>query len=451
MAAASVFLIALSAQMWAQTDVRLVAMGAFLSTIVSWIAILTATSRQAVKPVWIGTVLALAFVVVVGAPPSTSKDFNSYALYGRMVSEYGASPYSHTPVDFAADPWFERTSVFWSDSPSVYGPAFTAISAAVTSFTGTSVTATRLAFQLLAALGLLACVLLAARRLGASKSMALVGLNPLLLTMGVNDAHCDLLIGLCVLAAVLALERRRFLISGVLIGLGVAVKFACLPALGGAIVWAFFAGSKSDPARNSSVFAMAKRGAAVLAGALATNGLLLALLGGLDVFSALASAAGRHTRFSIWNPLHDLITNNSASALPTHSVADTTISIAANLAVLVIGLIAIFKCRNDPRPIVAVACGLVVYQLFGAYVLAWYAAWSLPALSLQASSRTYVISLAHACWVAIAYFSGFGGIAVLILAGFLLWRFRPSNVWTFWRSAVDLSQNSSNRDSVAVS
>jgi uncharacterized membrane protein len=432
-----VFLAALGLQLATGVDHRMIAMMAFLAVLASWAALWRLVRHDGGSPYWIGAVMGGALLLAVAFAPSTSKDVNSYALYGRMVATYEASPYTHLPIDFAADPWFGRTSWFWSDSPSVYGPVFTSLSAGIMSVAGTSELTARLGFQGLAALALLGSVLAASTRLGAPRAMVLIGLNPVLLTFGVNDAHCDVLIGFFVLAAVLSLMRREYLIGGVLLAFAASVKIAVLPAVAGAFVWIAF--------RHQSVRSRLRDLVRFSIGFIVVFVGLLLAFGGADALAPLLDATGRHTRFSFWNPLHDIITNNSAAALPMRSTADAVVSVLASATVALVGITLIWRHRNDVEPVVAVAVGLVVYQLFGAYVLSWYAAWSLPTLALMSGSRSHVLAMAHASWVAIAYFNGYGAV-VVILALAVVWlvRGRPG-VTAFW--AVPHSE--SNRGMVA--
>lgn len=346
-------------------------------------------------------------------PPATSKDFNSYALYGRMGAEYGASPYSHVPRDFAGDAWYERTSFYWSDSPSVYGPLFTGLSTDVAEVAGESVTKARAGFGAITLLAFMAAVVLAARRIGSAKAAALIGFNPLILTLGVNDLHCDVLVGLFVLACVLALDRRRFLIAGVAIALAVSVKVTALPVIAGAVIWLWF----RRQFRESAVF-VASAAVVIAAG--------FVLAGGLDAIAPITEAAGRQTRFSIWNPVADGLAHLFGTAPPTLGTADKVVGPLATLSVAGVGLWWIWRHRNDATPVLAAVAGLVAYQVLGAYVLSWYAIWSLPALALVPRSRLAAVAMLHGAWVAIAYFNGWIalGVAVVGVAGWLVHRRR---------------------------
>src|SRR3989442_10593623 len=82
----------------------------------------------------VGVSLALAVV----APVLLSRDVYSYAVYGRIFTLHGANPYVVPPSAFPSDPFVRVASREWIDSPSVYGPAFTLLSAAVAKFWGGS-------------------------------------------------------------------------------------------------------------------------------------------------------------------------------------------------------------------------------------------------------------------------------------------------------------------------
>jgi hypothetical protein len=166
----------------------------------------------------------------------------------------------------------------------------------------------------------------------------------------------------------------------------------------------------------------------------------------MDALGPLRDATGRHTRFSFWNPLHNLISNHTAAGLPTHSTADGIISTLAGMTVVIVGLLLQWRHRRDVDAAVAVVVGLVVYQLFGAYVLSWYAAWSLPALALAAGSRTHLLSMAHGSWVAIAYFSGYGAMAVVVIAIAVWFLANKPDVRAFW----SIPHSNANRENVAT-
>ncbi|MGH2710104.1 MAG: polyprenol phosphomannose-dependent alpha 1,6 mannosyltransferase MptB [Actinomycetota bacterium] len=174
-------------------------------------------------------VALLLHVLALAMPVFLSRDVYSYGFYGRMVSRYGANPYTDIPAQFYADPAYPFVSVDWIDSPSVYGPAFTSLSAGVTSVTSTPEQEV-LAFKVLAVLASVATLLLvisAARRLAPERTVfaaALIGWNPVVIFHGVAGAHNDALLGLALSAGVLAVIARRELWATAILALGTLVK-----------------------------------------------------------------------------------------------------------------------------------------------------------------------------------------------------------------------------------
>ena len=175
------------------------------------------------------TVALLLHVLALAMPVFLSRDIYSYAFYGRMVSRYGANPYTDIPAGFTSDPAYPFVSVDWIDSTSVYGPGFTAVSAGVTAVTP-SPEGSAIAFKVLAALASVAAMVLtaaAARRLAPEREVfagMLVGWNPVVVFHGVAGGHNDALLGLTLSAGVLAILARRELWATGVLALGTLVK-----------------------------------------------------------------------------------------------------------------------------------------------------------------------------------------------------------------------------------
>lgn len=187
----------------------------------------------------------LLHLLALAIPLFLSRDVYSYAIYGRMVSEYGANPYTVIPAAFAADPVYPLVSVDWIDSRSVYGPAFTAISAGVTGLFS-SPAATVFGFKAMAAAAGVATMLLTAAAAGRASpartpfAAALVGWNPVIVFHGVAGGHNDALVGLAVAAAVLLVLVRRELLATAALTVGTLVKIsAAVPLLVAAVAFAF--------------------------------------------------------------------------------------------------------------------------------------------------------------------------------------------------------------------
>ncbi|HEX2031581.1 MAG TPA: hypothetical protein VHL78_09290 [Actinomycetota bacterium] len=182
--------------------------------------------------------LPLRWVLVVGlglhvlallTPLFLSRDVYSYAIYGRMVSVHGVNPYVDIPAGFAGDPVYPLVSVDWIDSPSVYGPAFSAIAAGVTAVVE-SPPAIVLAFKALAVAASAATMLLVAaaarsiRPERAAFAAALVGWNPVVIFHGAAGGHNDTLVGLAIAASVLLVLRGRDLWATAILAVGTLVK-----------------------------------------------------------------------------------------------------------------------------------------------------------------------------------------------------------------------------------
>ena len=171
----------------------------------------------------------LLHVMALAMPVFLSRDVYSYDFYGRMVSEHGANPYTEIPAAFATDPSYPFVSVDWIDSPSVYGPAFTSISAGITK-ASSSPEGSALAFKLLAAVASVLTLLLvvaAARRTAPERTAfaaALVGWNPVVVFHGVAGGHNDALVGLALAAGMLAIILRREMWATAVLALGALIK-----------------------------------------------------------------------------------------------------------------------------------------------------------------------------------------------------------------------------------
>ncbi|MGI9023869.1 MAG: glycosyltransferase 87 family protein, partial [Acidimicrobiales bacterium] len=230
-----------------------------------------------------GVLLVLAVVV----PPTESADLWSYAMYGRMVSEYRESPYRHTPEEYRDDPIRRRVPAFWVDSRSVYGPLFTVAAAAGMTAAGHSALRARLFFQGLAALAVGAVLVLVDRRTRDPVALALIGINPVVVVSVVNGGHNDALVGLAVLGGALLVVRRRPAWAGALLAAGALVKVAALLPLAAVAVWVWCHHGRRE--------------AAALAGTAAGVGLAgLVAAGAPAVIDALSEAQTRVNGGSIW-------------------------------------------------------------------------------------------------------------------------------------------------------
>ena len=229
---------------------------------------------------------AVLLVLAVALPPQGSRDIWAYAAYGRVVSQHGANPYVHRPAEYPTDPAVQRMAPGWRHSRSVYGPGFTALSAAGMAVAGPSALGQRLFFQLTAALAVAAALMLLWRARAGPAAMAWVGLNPALLAI-VNGGHNDLLLGAAILAGVVALIRDRPATAGLLFGLGVLVKISALLPFAAVVAWVLMRRGWRPAAR------------AVVAGTALIVGAYM-LVGGTTALQPLRGATAYRSRASFW-------------------------------------------------------------------------------------------------------------------------------------------------------
>lgn len=180
------------------------------------------------KITWAG-VASTVLMVMVG--PMGSTDVIIYAGYGRLAAT-GRNPYvdtvrelitSHDPVGVA------NTGIRWVDTTSVYGPITTGVQTLGSLIGGTSVHTTVFVYTAFGAVCYLITGLLLRRMAGDDQlrqgRVALFWtLNPVLLFIAVNSGHADTIGIVFVVGALLALSRRLWIVTGILLGVACAVK-----------------------------------------------------------------------------------------------------------------------------------------------------------------------------------------------------------------------------------
>lgn len=166
------------------------------------------------------------YVLLVIAPPLLSTDVFTYLSGGRLQVLHGVNPYLHGPVVRPDDQIFGWTGLIWLDTPTVYGPLFTLLTAALSPL---GPVAGLWLLKVLTGACAVACVWLTgsiASLLGRDpvRAALFVALNPLFTVYTLAGAHNDLLaLALALLATwmVLALRPR---LAGAGLAAAVAVK-----------------------------------------------------------------------------------------------------------------------------------------------------------------------------------------------------------------------------------
>lgn len=330
-----------------------------------------------------GAVLGLSgalLVVAVATPPAQSADVWSYAMYGRMVSEYRDNPYRHTPAEYQADPVGRRVSRFWLDSRSVYGPLFTAVSAVGMAGAGRSATLARLYFQGLAAVAVAVSLVLVDRRTRDPVALALIGANPVVVVSVVNGGHNDALVGLALLAGVVLAAARRPGWAGAALAAGALVKVGAVLPLVAVAVWVW-----ARCGRRPAVVLAATAAAVGAAGVVAA--------GAPDVLAALGDAQTRVTGGSVWAWAHGPTTADAVG----RGLAWAATAAAAGFTFLLAA-----RRRRDEGLVIAAGGAVAAYLLLGTYVVPWYLAWGLPVLVLAWRWPVAWVAVAHAALLQLA-------------------------------------------------
>jgi alpha-1,6-mannosyltransferase len=323
----------------------------------------------------LAVVIGVLLTVAVARAPATSHDLWSYTMYGRMVSQYGVSPYTHVPLDFPHDPFLHLVGSGWRGTPSVYGPVFVALSAAGTALAGGSALAARLVQELGAGIAVAIALVLVWRRTRSPAAVMLLGVNPLVAVSVVNGGHNDALVGLGVLGAVLLAERRHPVRAAAVLALAALVKITALLALPALALWI---GVRYGPRLGAKVAAI---GIACVGAGYAVAG--WAAVRALDANHRLMSRA------SVWQLARAAGRDRRLDATLGLSRVTWT-SGAVLLAPLLVGILAVavaWPRRGDAELASPVALALCAYFVAAVYVLPWYLMWALPAASTLRRGR----------------------------------------------------------------
>jgi alpha-1,6-mannosyltransferase len=209
----------------------LVATGVFtmVSAAAAFAWVLVETWRGRIPARW-ALGLAVAYhVALLFLPLLFSRDVYSYASYGKIAATYHANPYVATPATFPNDVLARFVGPKWFDTPAVYGPLWTQLSALVVR--GASSVAAQVAvFRVIAIAASLVTVLVVSRVVRAHRpereafAVAALGLNPLVLFQSAASGHNDLLVALAVIVALALASARRDLLATGALALGTLVK-----------------------------------------------------------------------------------------------------------------------------------------------------------------------------------------------------------------------------------
>ena len=178
-------------------------------------------------------------LLLLFAPPQQSQDLWQYLFYGRMQAVHHANPYLVQPAVFWRDPWY-NWSIRWPTQTTVYGPAWTLLTAGVVALAhARSIISAFLLYKLVILamdLAILRMLVVLAREREAGESgrpgdegaagwaVLLFAWNPLVLLTIPLGGLVDTAVVAGLVGAVLARRRGRLTLTTVLLVLATLVK-----------------------------------------------------------------------------------------------------------------------------------------------------------------------------------------------------------------------------------
>jgi len=161
----------------------------------------------------------------LAAPPLLSTDVYSYWNSGRLAVSDGSNPYRDVPSDYPSDPSFQYKSPEWRDRPTVYGPVFTEVAAAVALSAGERAGVAAWLFKLMAGASMLVLTVLVSRMAQrAAFAAAFVGWNPVFAIQFAGSGHNDVLMITLVVLGLGFVHRRNVPLAAGLWSLALFVK-----------------------------------------------------------------------------------------------------------------------------------------------------------------------------------------------------------------------------------
>jgi Glycosyltransferase family 87 len=364
------------------TGIDLGTAGASAVLIVMFVSYLVAVrAADRLSPLLVLGAIAALHALMLLAPPLFSTDVFSYQFYGRMGALYGANPYLAGPHAFVLDPLYPYVGSKWWNTPTVYGPIFTAFSSLLAPL---SIPFNVVAYKAIAALSSLATVALvwnAARLRGVDpvKAAALVGLNPLIVVFGVGGGHNDLLMLAVAVAGLVLLMQRRSRAGAGAIVVGAGIKVTA-----GLFLPFALADARGALART--------RRREILIGAGVASAVLLAFA------FALFGSGPSHLPGTIqkvqsegnWQSIPGFLGTRLGLGTVSHPVA----LVLTGLFALAVCLLLRQVWRGELDWVAGAGWAALALLVTAASLLPWYLAWLMPLAALGRDSRLWRASLA---------------------------------------------------------
>ena len=336
-----------------------------------------ALALVALKPIrrWLSVPVALIFSggLLLGsalAPVKSSNDLWAYAMYGRTIVQHHENPYVHPPSDFTDDPLFHHMDEYWQGTTARYGPVFIGMTAGIAAVTTDHPLATRLVYQLLAALALFTALVVIARWTRNAAAVALVGLNPVSAYMVVNAGHNDALVGLGILVGVMLADRDRPNLAVLAFTLAALVKATAGFALLAYLAWLAYRRGPRALLRPVGI-------------ALAITLPTVLLAGPRDVVNPLLGARDTILPHSPWNLVAPNGIRKAIGYGYEHLGSVAHLSFYSLVVVLAVAAIFVASRLKQSTPIFICIGALLAYMFGSVYTAPWFAAWVLPVLALR--------------------------------------------------------------------
>jgi len=365
------------------TPLMVLGLLAMVSTGIAFLLVLREAWHGRLSMRAVAIVAVVFHVVVLTLPLLFSRDVYSYGYYGRIVSTYNANPYITTPKDFHLNSLFRYTWPGWRGTPSVYGPLFTWISAAITTVTK-SVPGLIDGFQVAAAAASLATMAVVARTVKRARperavfAAAMIGLNPVVVFHVVGGGHNDAFLALFLALGVMALYAGRDTWAAVALGLAMSVKasaFVPLVLLIVAIV------AKAPPAKRT-------RTAITVGGLASATWLVFALpflqrtnwsLGLVDVAGNDSWMAAGQIVVRVFSLAGTLLGGAPVAGTMETLARLILFGTAATIIVVLARRIWLDPAARRPQALVAAwGWGFLALLLLSPVMYSWYLMWVLP-------------------------------------------------------------------------
>jgi alpha-1,6-mannosyltransferase len=237
----------------------LIALGfvAMMAAGVAFLLVLYACERGMI-PVRTVVTLTIAYAItVLLLPLLLSRDVFSYTYYGRIVTQYHKNPYAVTPADIPTSDVWKFVWRGWQNTPSVYGPVFVWLAAAITGMIH-SLPETIFTFRAVAVgatLGSVWFVYRLMQHVRPSKTayaVAFIGLNPVVLFHTAGGGHVDALVMLSIAAAIYLVATDRPYPATAMLTFGALVKVSAAVPL---LLLIIYVAARADPARRTRTLA----------------------------------------------------------------------------------------------------------------------------------------------------------------------------------------------------